>query len=231
MSAELKKAGTNRWSLFGDNKWNVIRADPERLLGALAACKVVVIGSVQSGTKYISKVLSAAGLDVGHEIIRPDGISDGAYTFLDFPVPPYRKYAILHQVRDPIRTISAIKLIPYWVWARFENHQSWRQLVFVDIRGQDSNLLKCMKYWYAWNLKAESQADLTYRVEAINSVWDQICDLIGISRGGGLPAVPCDTNSQADAYAMDTWDDLFACDEVLAKKIISMARRYGYAIP
>jgi len=113
---------------------------------------------------------------------------------------------VLHQVRNPIDTISsshAIKL-----------KESWDLIIsnVKEISKNDSLLLKCMKYWYYWNLMAENRALETYRVEEIKS------------------KVSKDTNTRikSDLYRKVSWSDMEKEDSDLTSQIRSLAIRYGY---
>lgn len=165
--------------------------------------RIVIIGCGRSGTKFISK-----HLDLGHETsVTNRGIAcwqavvdDNSY----YTIAPTDH--VLHQVRNPIDTISSCHAILM--------KESWDLIINnIDaMNEEDPLLLKCMKYWYYWNRMAEKRALETHRVEDIFS------------------EVPRDTNTRKDLdlYRKVSWTDMEAEDSDLTSKIKSLAINYGY---
>ena len=128
---------------------------------------LLITGCARSGTTYISKLLAEAGLRIGHERVRRNGICSW-----DLAVDPdegrwnvkkgqYNFAHIFHQVRHPLKTISSVYST--------EDAASWNFIMkhLKEIQPEDSHLVKCAKYWYYWNLAAERRAEWTYRIEDI----------------------------------------------------------------
>jgi len=92
--------------------------------------------------------------------------------------------------------------------------ESWDLIInnVKDINEKDSLLLKCMKYWYYWNIMAEEKALVSYRIEDIFS------------------EIPKNTNSRKDwdLYRKISWDDMQNEDNYLTRKIRTLATKYGY---
>lgn len=215
------------------DRWDLLATNQKMLLDSIAGTKVLNIGCGHSGTQYIAKVFTGAGWDVGHEEIRPDGISDSRLTPLIFPATSVRSYKILHQTRDPLATISSMHSLPD-IFPRISLH-----LPTVNINKDDVTTVNCMKYYYYWNLLTEPKADLRYRVENIANRWQEICELIGLVPVPELPEVSKTTNIKVGRDKIDprwkpivkcSWAGLLSADESLTLKIIKLAKRYGYEV-
>lgn len=192
---------------------------------------LLITGCARSGTTYISKALLDSGLEIGHERMLKDGVSSWPLaaapegTKRRVNLKKFRFEHVFHQVRDPLKVISSVY--------RTENRHSWNYILKYtpEIRVQDSHLVKCAKYWYYWNLKAEKMAEWTYSVENIDALWDEFERRLGkkLDRSK-LHKVPKTTNT-AGEHAMFTWKDLEReLDPELLQKIQSMAIKYGYPI-
>jgi len=98
---------------------------------------------------------------------------------------------------------------------------------FLDIKKQDSPVLKNMKYWYYWNLMAETKAGHTYRVEDIEKEFEHLCQIASFAIGSQANlAVRKSVNTRK--HTCVTWDDLDNEDKKLATRIRRSARGYGY---
>ncbi len=194
---------------------------------------LLVVGCARSGTTYISKVLKASGLQIGHEKMRKDGTSS-----CDLAVNPevgrwkvrmgdFRFDHIFHQVRDPLKVISSVYLS--------EDRHSWHYIMqhIPEIEMRDSHLAKCAKYWYYWNLKAEEMSEWTYKIEDLDAAgkWEEFEKKLGkkIPREA-ISSVPKNENTrQHPLYRRFTWADIEKeLDPQLYQNIRSLAKKYGY---
>jgi len=165
---------------------------------------LVITGCGRSGTKFIS-----AHLDLGHEKLGRNGVSAWQATVDLNPIYTLKSDDfILHQVRHPIPTISSCHA--------FVMEESWNLIEdnIPSVKKSDSLLLKCMKYWYYWNLMAEKRALATYRVEDIQSKQSK----------------KTNTRKNWTRYRKVSWADLQAEDPELTRKIKLLATNYGYEI-
>lgn len=154
--------------------------------------RIAVIGCGRSGTKFISE-----RLNLGHERYNENGIADWSLTTDGYFSKPEDDLIYLHQVRHPLKTISSCQTI--------DDERVWAFIAkYIDLKN-DELVLRCMKYWYYWNLLAEAKAVYTYRVEQL-----------GFSTAN--------TRLHTDL----TWNDLYKTDEDLTNKIITLSLRYGY---
>lgn len=165
---------------------------------------LVIIGCGRSGTAFIG-----THLDLGHEKLGRNGISAWQAAVDINPIYTLKSNDfILHQVRNPISTISSCHA--------FVMKESWSLIEanIHSINSSDSLLLKCMKYWYHWNLMAEKRALATYRVEDIKSEQPKNIN----------------TRKTWSSYRKVSWADLQAEDPELTRKIKLLASRFGYEI-
>lgn len=208
------------WDRDNSSKWDLVNHAPEFILDELEGASAVVIGCGHSGTLYIAKVFQEAGLDVGHEYMDSQGTSDSRLTPLVFP--ERRSYTILHQVRHPLNAIIDMQTVLSRVWVRLAHH--------IPLKDGDPMVLQCMKYWYYWNLIAESKADFRYRVEDIEGSWVKVCRSIGLPPDTEFPELSPNTHKKPGGRIYYTWDDMIQIDRGLALNIVSMASRYGYEL-
>ena len=195
---------------------------------------LLVVGCARSGTTYISKVLKKSGLRIGHEKMGKDGIStceltgnpkEGCWKGRWGICPENYHFAhIFHQVRDPLNVIASTYIT--------ENLDSWYFIMnyIPEIHMQDSHLVKCAKYWYYWNLKAEKMAEWTYRVEDLDQKWEEFETRLGrkISRDS-IENTPKNTNGRKTHPYEFTWEDLQnELGPELYRNIRDLAARYGY---
>lgn len=193
---------------------------------------LLVTGCARSGTRYTAFILRDCGLDVGHEWVFPDGLTSWLMAvdcdecpWGATPSANFRFKHVFHQVRHPLKVIASVYVN--------EPPESWEFICrhVPQIHATDSDLVKCAKYWYFWNLKAESKAEYTYRIENIEN------ELLELSRRAGydltqanLNVVAKDTNTRRTPIEL-TWEVLEeSIPYQLFFDIQMMALRYGYKI-
>jgi hypothetical protein len=174
--------------------------------------KVVIIGCGRSGTTYISNIFQSVGIDIKHEKMGINGTSDWHLTtkFIG------NNYTILHQIRHPLKTMASMFTAPITTW------KSINKYIPLTLK---NTLLDAMRYWYFWNLIAESRACFTYRVENLYNEWGTICSILGIG-GAKYEEISKTTNSRNHSEL--TWDELEKEDGLLTTAIHWLANKYGY---
>ncbi len=190
---------------------------------------LLILGCARSGTTYITKVLKKSGLRIGHERMKRDGVCSWEMV-VDTPTVPWGEARngcqfahIFHQVRDPLKTISSVYYSePARVWDFIGEH-------LPEIKPEDPLLVKCAKYWYYWNLKAEAQAEWTYRIEDIDHAWNELGSRLGKDlKKVALKKVPKNVNTRKE-HPTFTWKDLEeGLDPELYDKVRKLADKYGY---
>lgn len=192
---------------------------------------VLITGCGRSGTQYINKVLRQSGLDVEHEHkMGAHGCVSWLMTArLDWapwgPLANHYKFRhIFHQVREPTKVIqSCFNTPPTAGW-------KWIMRSIPEIQLSDSLLTKCAKYWYYWNLLAERQAEWTYRIEEIDSIYVEMGKKLGQQFNAETPKmISKKSNSKGAPKYPITWSVLRQeLDPALYENVRSLARRYGY---
>jgi hypothetical protein len=196
--------------------------------------KLIIIGCGRSGTKFTSHLFKEIGLRIGHEKLEKHGISSwclvpDTHKMLwgpSFKLLGYLKMPIIHQVRHPLDVISSVRTV-------FSNDRSWEFIrEFIPINRDESLTLRCMKYWYFWNLKAENKSIFTYRVENIESELKKILEIGKFDGNYNISEVSRKISKKVNSRQHNnlSWKELKIVDERLTSKIIDLAKRYGYEI-
>ncbi len=200
--------------------------------GVIAEDRLVLItGCGRSGTTYISKALCLSGLDVPHEKLGEDGAvswyraGDNCY----FRWKRIKKIAeeeyrhIFHQVRDPLKTIASAQTL---------RKEAWEYICqcVPEISMDDPLVVRCAKYWYFWNLRAEEMAEWTYRIEDIDEQFSEMGNRLGVPLDPQvLLKVSQEQRSRKNNYTPLTWNDLETnLEPELFENIINLANHYGY---
>ena len=181
----------------------------------------LILAYPRSGTVYTAKIVKAHGIEFGHEDQNPENQSDGTISFLklnntcEFDV-------ILHQLRDPLKTISSATkiLVP-------RTYRQFYALLNIDKADQErSKLYRIMLTWLRFNERAEKVAEWRYRIENIDEVYPELCRRLKIKLKKGFPSRNRLVNSRP--HPMLTWDDLDKEDFALSQRIKEKAKQYGY---
>ena len=193
---------------------------------------LLITGCARSGTCYIATVLTANGIDVGHQRIKSKGMSSWDLAsnpkkgrWKRYNLKKYKFDHIFHQIRHPLKVISSVYFS--------EDRISWNYIMsqIPEIHFRDPHLVKCAKYWYYWNLKAENLAEWSYRVEDLDQLWDVFSQKIGNRIDPNLAAhIPKEVNSIKKAIEKEfSWDDLeHNLDHELYGNIRALAQKYRY---
>lgn len=192
---------------------------------------IAVTGCGRSGTKYFSVLMKSIGLDIGHEKLEKHGISswclvpDSNISVFgpSFSEIEYLDIPIVHQIRDPLNTISSTLTFMNSSWNFIQR--------FIPVSKKDSTLLKSMKYWYYWNLLAKKKAIYSYRIENIKS------EINGLVEIGDFRHIVTIEENMIDATSKKinsrphenlSWKELKDEDEYFASKIYDLAIGFGY---
>jgi len=209
---------------------------------------ILAIGHPRCGSRYTSELLSACGLDVGHEKMGKDGISSWMFAVEDEspwarnPLARSRKHKffehIVHFVRDPRTAIPSIVR---------ENRHSDKSYVFrrkhilsafgVDLDAAGSEVERATMSYLYWNKLVEAQPiDLTVRVEdAEESVLRSLKDWRLVAPDRGVAAAPpknVNTNklyqgALPDRVTLSQADWANVADD-LKSELNEACARYGY---
>lgn len=199
--------------------------------------RILITGCGRSGTKYIANTLTKMGLPIGHEKMSKFGVaawplavdSSVPAWFMLFNRRDYNFNLILHQVRNPLDAIKSMYTFVEASWSYIEK--------FIPIQRSDVLTLKCMKYWYYWNLKAEEISDWTYRIEDLSVNFKAFCQKIKhlelIKKKNILDETNKNINTRRKVYKdykQIKWVTLEKIDFNLCLKIKYLAKKYGYKV-
>ena len=201
------------------------------LLGLNDRSGLAIIGCGRSGTTYTSKMFSSFGIDIGHERLKKDGISSWYLVSDQTQVPLGPNYfqikklkiKIVHQIRDPIKSISSMQSMGKPSWNFLANE------IPIELN-EDSKIVKAMKYWYYWNIKAEKKSDFSYRIENIEEVLSRLMDIGGFSVRNFDKMKKIDKKTNTRKHTDLNWNDLEKEDYELTQKIKNLSINYGYKI-
>lgn len=174
--------------------------------------KLLITGCGRSGTMWMSRVLQAQGLDVGHEKMGRDGIASWCLAAGDdirlpdwhepVAIDPGERWLRIHQVRHPLDVIAS------WAFTVPDDVTAWA-LHQASSLVSGHKIRDAMNYWCEWNALAATRAALTIRVEDIRS---------------RHPIVNARRHDKLSA------SEICAVDPTLFRRVQSMAKGYGYDI-
>lgn len=210
-----------------------------RRLIALRPPRFVIAQTGHSGSGYIARVLTAAGIDTGHEDwFRPGRrrvsglVGDSSWC----AVPELGSFrgTVFHQVRAPLPTLRS--LAAAMSQPDTDRNRPYRRIVerALDVRERDDPIRAAMLRYLEFNRMSEQRAIRRWQVESV-SVEDIECvaNSLGIDvpidrARAALRTVPTNVNKH-DVPDQFDWDDLPA--STLATEVREMAARYGYDVP
>lgn len=143
--------------------------------------RFVVTGCGRSGTQYVSHLLTAAGLDCGHESVfnawpamglQPDWRQttldgDSSYIAAPFAAELAAELAVVHLIRPPLDHIRSVVGIQ-WLhhhrnpWVQFLNHH-------CGLLRYPPGPVRAAWYWLEWNRLVEPYAGSTWRLHEIGA--------------------------------------------------------------
>ena len=204
--------------------------------------RILITGCGRSGTNYVARALRSIGFPFCHEGFPQKGIAAWPLAVKSSePMPWWMLFKqgdfvfkpVLHQVRHPLAVIASTQTFANSSWCYIEK--------CIPVNPGDSLLLKCMKYWYYWNLKAEEVSGWTYRVESFPGIFPEFCVKIGhpelIRKKEKFTQMVQTVNSRAKKLEKNplklskksvTWARLEEEDKELCGRIRLLARKYGY---
>ena len=189
--------------------------------------KVLITGCARSGTKYITYILNELNFDVRHEFMGIDGIvswllADNSerppwgpkeYDYKDFDI-------ILHQVRNPINTISSCFTL---------NKRSMNYInKSLKIHNEKQLLEKLAIYWHKWNELAEAKSKWTYCIENISIVYPMFCKYLNVPIKEINFRTEMNTRKNNKKYTNILYEQIHQVDESLYHALVNQAKRYGY---
>ncbi len=191
----------------------------------------LITGCARSGTSFMTKFFRLHGLSVKHEWNANYGIiswtmATGASKSPFGPASNefYFKH-VFHQVRHPLKTIASVLAT--------EPKRTWLFICdeIPEISMSDPPIVRASKYWYYWNLRAESQAELTYRIESVGSVVSKMSQILGTPLDREkLTWISKESNHRFQTRKLSWLDLRKALNSKMYARIVCLAERYGYDV-
>ena len=144
--------------------------------------RYVITGTGRCGTGYLAMVMSALGIDCGHETVfgpkatgwgnRRGEASWMAVPFLEQLQPfvmadlvdmPF----VVHLVRNPLDVVNSLMGIGFFDDEPIEGHHAYLEYVPDHVRAEASPLERACRFVVEWLERSEALADVTLRVESL----------------------------------------------------------------
>lgn len=194
--------------------------------------KFVIVGTGRSGSGYIARVLSQAGIRCGHERVfnpfneklKTDLVGDSSWCAM---APRFRDELpewVFLQTRHPLKVVSSFAK----KWDRTDAYWDMKaSTIKRPLTGDD--LVDGMACYVDVVTEALELADMTWRLEDVNAdLIYNLALLIGEYApfaDQAIAAVPKNINQHVDGADL-TWEDLPASD--LKQELRDLAERLGY---
>jgi hypothetical protein len=187
----------------------------------------VIASTPRSGTGYISKLLQLLEVPINHEdqmnSVEQEYYPEngcGTSSWLSVPFLPKlpRETLVLHQVRNPLRTINSLILTHNY------HHGKGRDMGFLREHFQAKTNCPEAEFWREWHLLIEPFAVFRYQVERLPI--KRILKLLGYERSDdeiafALASVPTNFHTSGDVKQVLRWNDLLP-------EVRDLATAYGY---
>ena len=199
--------------------------------------RFVITGTGRCGTKYVSRLLTAAGIKTGHEQWwnpldqKASRLVGDASWCAAFNLDGYQGH-VFHQVRDTIKVVQsmvAVEVAPHRVtkaWPQYRRR-------FIEFTGDP--VIDAMRITEAWLTESERSAEWMWRLEDVDQdLVFELAERIGVRLrkdrvAAAMLQVPRTTNKKAEKRARDInigWEDL--PDGELKDRLAAFASKYGY---
>lgn len=197
----------------------------------------------RSGTQFIWRELRRLNLWVGHEVFGKDGVissihvGSGITDKIETIGNRTHYDSVLHQVRDPCRTISSgcVFFRKGLGFLRLNIEREIGEVPEDHVEIYDPERIRfVMLCWIEWNKKIERDFSPAwqYRVEDLSTrpTWHEFCDRLGIPPCDPPPPSTFNTKKHIFREYLE-WPDLDEVDRDVAGEMRELARRYGYDVP
>ncbi len=188
--------------------------------------RFVITGTGRSGSTYIARLLTEAGVKCHHERVfsragyRPCFDVRGESSWFAAPCLAEYEGIVLHQVREPLATVASLASRPMWGFG----------VVGQNIEVTGDPLLDAVRFYVHWNQLCEARADYRYRLEDIDTEIVNVCAFVAPDRVDAAVSVASSLSRRVNArplsYEVSGFDDLPEGRDTEA--LCVQAERYGY---
>jgi hypothetical protein len=212
--------------------------------------RLLVAGCGRSGTGFLAKVISDAGVPCGHEAVFNTSTpssplwggrqAEASWLCLPWLSSLESDVSVLHLVRDPIRCASSFLGIGMLASEFHHGHRLYIEHVrrcAPGIFAQHSELGRVIAYWVIWNETIERAPSCgpTLRLEDLNAqdgapLCPVLEELFGVPPDQTLDAyaaVPRNVNARRQGPTLE-WDQLLVHAGRYMDRFQALAEGYGY---
>jgi len=192
--------------------------------------RLAVVGAPRSGTRHVHITLRAAGLDVWHERMGPDGTVSGLFAVPHTWMPGAHRgqpgeipaaYSFDHRwalIRDPLRAIPSFAQV-----FQLGHLADWWEEVGVPMAEVDT-LTQALRAWVATYEHLADEGAPFLRIEDFDRRWPELAEALGLP--SRRPAIG--PQNMHHGLASATWSDLETRDADYARRARAIATHHGY---
>jgi tetratricopeptide (TPR) repeat protein len=209
--------------------------------------KLLVMGCGRSGTGFVAKVLTEAGLKAGHErVFHPGtrtpewGATQVESSWLALPWLPTlgSDVHVLHLVRNPIKNARSWMGVGMFATNAHPDHEPYREAVrrcAPGVMDYSTGLERWLAHWVVWNEIAAHHADGFLRIEDLDrdegEQLGRVCEDLGFCSAEAVmdryDAVPSNFNTRIVDEGV-SMRDILSLDPGLVRRFVALCELYGY---
>jgi hypothetical protein len=192
---------------------------------AQQARPVLGIGHPRGGTRYVSRLLVAAGVRALHEAKGRDGSVSCWLSAPDWYHPhanasglrsEYPDARLLHIIRHPLAAIASLSVFHHPSWWHWQEKHS-------GVEYEPKSLDFYAQFWIRWNAMIDAQQPFArLRIEHPEETWPEIARALGLSEA--MPPIEVDPTWITKKKPTLAWSDLGKRED----EVRAMAQRLGY---
>jgi hypothetical protein len=184
--------------------------------------RILIAACPRSGTMTMAHMLQAAKFDIKHE-------KPGSLGTVDWhEIAHYGRYTtIVHQVREPLATISSLRLIAPSSCKFIAEHLHKRNYAISD---NIDSIAFYVGIYLHWNHLISQHATWRYRIEDISAQWPKLLEHLGLPDTPHVPTNPQNSRSHKSSASPVTWTRVLEDAPHLSAALALRAKEYGYEI-
>ena len=199
--------------------------------------KYLIAGTPRSGTGYVAKLMTSAGVPIGHEMFfgmpghgyYPVG-AQGDSSWMSVPFLQNFDAKIIHIVRNPLDNLASLIARDTFDDDNMMNgiYSIFKMISLPDLRKYDEDN-KYLAFYIMWNMQIDKVEHFKIKLEDISKDPKPFLDKLGIKYDKSkLYTKKYNTSDTAPPKL--TIDYFKNHDPSLVTRLISLAKLYGYKI-